>query len=51
MTDQFALADSAAQLILQRTPLRPRIALVLGQFEEGLGVSHAHVRRLGIVRH
>jgi purine-nucleoside phosphorylase len=34
MTDQFALADSAAQLILQRTPLRPRIALVLGS---GLG--------------
>jgi len=34
MTDQFTLADSAAQLILQRTPLRPRIALVLGS---GLG--------------
>jgi len=34
MPDQFALADSAAQLILQRTPLRPRIALVLGS---GLG--------------
>ena len=34
MTDQFTLADSAAQLILQRMPLRPRIALVLGS---GLG--------------
>jgi purine-nucleoside phosphorylase len=34
MTDQFTLADSAAQLILKRTPLRPRIALVLGS---GLG--------------
>jgi purine-nucleoside phosphorylase len=34
MPDQFAAADSAAQLILQRTPLRPRIALVLGS---GLG--------------
>src|SRR5215471_8844919 len=34
MTDQFALADSAAQLILQRTTLRPQIGLVLGS---GLG--------------
>jgi purine-nucleoside phosphorylase len=34
MTDQFSLADSAAQLILQRTPLRPKIGLVLGS---GLG--------------
>lgn len=34
MTDQFALADSAAQLILSRTPLRPKIGLVLGS---GLG--------------
>jgi purine-nucleoside phosphorylase len=34
MPDQFTLADSAAQLILKRTPLRPRIALVLGS---GLG--------------
>jgi purine-nucleoside phosphorylase len=32
--DQFTLADTAAQLILQRTPLRPQIALVLGS---GLG--------------
>ncbi len=34
MPDQFTLADSVAQLILTRTPLRPRIALVLGS---GLG--------------
>jgi purine-nucleoside phosphorylase len=34
MSDQFALADSAAQLIFSRTPLRPRIGLVLGS---GLG--------------
>ena len=34
MTDQFTLAESAAQFVLQRTPLRPRIGLVLGS---GLG--------------
>ncbi|HKF02906.1 MAG TPA: purine-nucleoside phosphorylase [Candidatus Sulfotelmatobacter sp.] len=34
MPDQFALADSAAQLILQRTALQPKIGLVLGS---GLG--------------
>jgi purine-nucleoside phosphorylase len=34
MPDQFSLAESAAQLILTRTPLRPRIGLVLGS---GLG--------------
>jgi purine-nucleoside phosphorylase len=34
MPDQFILSDSAAQLILKRTSLRPRIALVLGS---GLG--------------
>lgn len=34
MPDQFTLADSAAQLILNRTPLRPQIGLVLGS---GLG--------------
>lgn len=34
MTDTFTLADSAAQLILKRTPLRPKIGLVLGS---GLG--------------
>jgi len=34
MPDQFTLADSAAQLILSRTPIRPKIGLVLGS---GLG--------------
>ena len=34
MTDPFTQAESAAQLVLTRTPLRPRIALVLGS---GLG--------------
>ena len=34
MTDQFTAADAAAQLILSRTPLRPKIGLVLGS---GLG--------------
>jgi purine-nucleoside phosphorylase len=34
MNDQFALAESAAQSILQQTPLVPRIGLVLGS---GLG--------------
>jgi purine-nucleoside phosphorylase len=34
MTDPFTQAETAAQLVLTRTPLRPRIALVLGS---GLG--------------
>lgn len=34
MTDQFTLADAAAQLIRQRTTLRPQIGLILGS---GLG--------------
>jgi len=34
MTDQFELAESAAQFVLARTTLRPKIALVLGS---GLG--------------
>ena len=34
MIEHFTLADNAAQLILQRTPLRPTIGLVLGS---GLG--------------
>jgi purine-nucleoside phosphorylase len=34
MSDQFTLADAAAQFVLARTSLRPRIALVLGS---GLG--------------
>jgi purine-nucleoside phosphorylase len=34
MTDHFTFAETAAQSILQRSPLRPRISLVLGS---GLG--------------
>jgi purine-nucleoside phosphorylase len=34
MNDQFTLAEAASQSILQRTPLRPKIGLVLGS---GLG--------------
>ena len=34
MTDQFTLAETAAQCVLQQTPLRPQIGLVLGS---GLG--------------
>ncbi len=34
MTDQFTLADAAAQFILKRTTVRPKIGLVLGS---GLG--------------
>jgi purine-nucleoside phosphorylase len=34
MKDQFAIAETAAQLILSRTTLRPRVGLVLGS---GLG--------------
>src|SRR6202051_1508719 len=34
MTDQYSLADAAAQFILARTTLRPKIGLVLGS---GLG--------------
>ena len=34
MTDQFSLAETAAQTVLERTGLRPRIGLVLGS---GLG--------------
>ena len=38
MTDQFTLADAAAKLILARTPVRPKIGLVLGS---GLGAFAA----------
>jgi purine-nucleoside phosphorylase len=34
MNDQFEIAETAAQFVLQRTPLRPQIGLVLGS---GLG--------------
>lgn len=45
MTDQFTLADSAAQLVLKRTPLRPAVGLVLGSglgaFADSLGNATA----------
>src|SRR5215467_4612595 len=46
MPDQFALADSAAQLILQRTPLRPKIGLVLGSGLGGFADSLADATRV-----
>jgi purine-nucleoside phosphorylase len=46
MTDQFALADSAAQLILKRTALRPQIALVLGSGLGGFADSLADAVRV-----
>ena len=46
MPDQFALADSAAQFILKRTPLRPVIALVLGSGLGGLADSLAEPVRI-----
>ena len=33
-SDEFSHADEAAQFILERTPLRPRVAIILGS---GLG--------------
>src|ERR1700722_692173 len=46
MPDQFTLADSAAQLILQRTALRPQIALVLGSRLGGLAASLTDATRV-----
>lgn len=46
MTDQFALADSAAQFILQRSSVRPRIALVLGSGLGGFADSLADAVRI-----
>jgi purine-nucleoside phosphorylase len=34
MTDHYAIADAAAQFVLSRTPLRPKVGLILGS---GLG--------------
>ena len=46
MTDQFTIADTAAQFILARTPLRPRIGLVLGS---GLGAfADSLTERVGV---
>jgi purine-nucleoside phosphorylase len=46
MPDQFTRADSAAQLILSRTPLRPKIALVLGSGLGGFADSLANSTRI-----
>jgi purine-nucleoside phosphorylase len=46
MTDTFAFAESAAQLILSRTALRPRIGLVLGSGLGGFADSLAESSRI-----
>jgi purine-nucleoside phosphorylase len=46
MTDTFTHAESAAQLILTRTPLRPRIALVLGSGLGGFADSLTNAARI-----
>jgi purine-nucleoside phosphorylase len=46
MTDSFTLADAAAQLVLERTPLRPLIALVLGSGLGGFADSLADAVRV-----
>ena len=46
MSDQFALAESAAQLLLERTSLRPKIALVLGSGLGGFADSLSEATRI-----
>ena len=46
MTDPFTHAESAAQLVLTRTSLRPRIALVLGSGLGGFADSLADATRV-----
>jgi purine-nucleoside phosphorylase len=46
MNDQFALAETAAHAILERTPLRPRIGLVLGSGLGALADSLTHATRI-----
>src|SRR5271157_1658551 len=46
MTDQFTLAETAAQSILKRTPLRPQIGLVLGSGLGGFADSLADATRI-----
>jgi purine-nucleoside phosphorylase len=46
MTDPFTLAETAAQSILQRTPLRPKIGLVLGSGLGGFADSLADATRI-----
>ncbi len=45
-TDDFSRADEAAQFILARTPLRPRIAVVLGS---GLGAFAEELRDAAVI--
>jgi purine-nucleoside phosphorylase len=46
MTDQFILAETAAQFVLERTPLRPRIGLVLGSGLGGFADSLSDASRI-----
>jgi purine nucleoside phosphorylase len=46
MPDEFTLADAAAQFILQRTPLRPQIGLVLGSGLGGFADSLTNATRI-----
>ncbi|MGA8868727.1 MAG: purine-nucleoside phosphorylase [Candidatus Sulfotelmatobacter sp.] len=46
MTEPFTLAESAAQLVLGRTPLRPRIGLVLGSGLGGFADSLSDATRI-----
>jgi purine-nucleoside phosphorylase len=46
MTEQFALAESAAQFVLTQTSLRPRIGLVLGSGLGGFADSLSEAARI-----
>src|SRR5271155_2339626 len=46
MDDRFALAETAAQFVLERTLLRPRIGLVLGSGLGGFADSLAAATRI-----
>jgi purine-nucleoside phosphorylase len=46
MDDQFTLAGTAAKSVLQRTPLRPQIGLVLGSGLGGFADSLSHATRI-----
>jgi purine-nucleoside phosphorylase len=46
MTEQFTLADSAAQFVLAKTSLRPRIGLVLGSGLGGFADSLSEASRI-----
>src|ERR1700722_5767679 len=46
MNDQFALAGTAAQSVLQRTRLRPQVGLVLGSGLGGFADSLATATRI-----